>query len=66
MEATPRDLDPLRFLDPALAAEIRAASLEVDTILFDMMRGLSFAERIAWSHGRAKTLALLKDADGAR
>jgi predicted peroxiredoxin len=61
-----RDLDPLRFLEPALAAEIRAASMEVDTTLFAVMRGLTLAERIAWSHARAATLELLKGPDGAR
>jgi hypothetical protein len=62
----PRHLDPLRFLAPALAAEIRAAAAEVDTTLFATTRDLGLSERIEWSHGRAATLDRLRRADDPR
>ncbi len=61
-----RDEDPLCALDAGLAAEIRASALEVDATLIEEMRVLTLKERIAWSSGRARTLALLRGGDGAR
>jgi len=65
MKGTERDEDLLRALDPALAAEIREAAREVDRSVIEEMRSLSLRERMAWSYGKARTLARLREEHGA-